>query len=524
MGDLPTIPEILERTARKYPEREAIVSPAENVRWTYREFDERVNRFANVLVDSGIENGDRVSLLLYNSAAFTVSVFGLLRAGAVFNPINYRLAPGEVEHVLNDSESRLLLFEEATRETVETARANLDTVNHYIYVGDGDSTPEYAVSFDELVEAADSTPPSVAVEPDDRYAIMYTSGTTGLPKGVVHTHRNAAYHNLLYFGRNGLDYTDVGVSVMPLYHNAELNCGLFPRVNLGAKTVILRQFDARTVLKTVDEESATHLFVASRTWSELLEESRRMDDFDGSSLQLGFYGAAPMPPSLLEQCIETFTENYATAYGMTEMGPCATFILPFEVHEQLGSVGRAAPNHEVRIVEPTENENPDDPVTPDDTIERGDTGEIILQGPPMMREYWNLPEKTDDAIRDGWFFTGDAGYFNEDGYLYLVDRIDDMIISGGENIYPTEIENVLYRHEAVTEAAVVGEEDDDWGERVVAYVVASGDVTAETLDEFCKDSDDLADFKRPRRYEFVEELPRNPSGKIQKFRLRSSEE
>ncbi|MFC7157660.1 long-chain-fatty-acid--CoA ligase [Halomarina halobia] len=524
MAYLPTVPETLTRTTRKYLDREAIVYPRKNIRWTYEEFDERVTRFANALREAGVEKGDRVSLLMHNSAEFAVAVFGLLRAGAVFNPINYRLAPGEVAYILNDSASTVLLFEEVTRDTVEGALDQFDTVDRYLYVDDDvEATPKYAEGFHSAVANASTAPIEIDVKSEDQYAIMYTSGTTGRPKGVVHSHRDATYHNLMYLGRMDLDYEDVGVSAMPLYHNAELNCGLFPRVNLGAKTVVLHQFDAERVLEAVDNERATHLFVASRTWSELLAAAETMDDFDGGSLGLGVYGAAPMPPTLLERCMEVFCEDYATAYGMTEMGPCATFIRPDEVRDQLGSVGRAAPNHEVRIVEPTETECPADPVTPRDTVPQGDTGEIILQGPPMMSEYWNRPEKTGNAIRDGWFFTGDAGYFNEDGYLFLVDRIDDMIISGGENIYPTEIENVLYEHDAVEAAAVIGEEDDEWGERVVAYVVGDEDLDADTLDAFCRDHDGLADFKRPREYYVIEELPRNPSGKIQKFKLRESD-
>ncbi|ELY50364.1 long-chain-fatty-acid--CoA ligase [Natronolimnohabitans innermongolicus] len=524
MGYLPTLPETLSRTTQKYPDREAVVYPRKDVRLTYAEFDERVDRFANALRDRGVEPGDRVSLLLHNSAEFAVALFGLLRAGAVFNPINYRLAPSEVAYILDDSESTTLLFEAETRETVENGRDEFSTVEDYVYVDDDvEDAPEYAAGFHDLLENADAGAPSVTVEPTDQYAIMYTSGTTGRPKGVVHSHRDATYHNMLYAGQMGLDFTDVGISAMPLYHNAELNCGLLARINLGAKTVILHDFDPRRTLEVVDEERATHLFVASRIWRQLLETSRDLDSFDGASLELGVYGAAPMPPSLLEECIETFTEDYATAYGMTEMGPCATFILPFEVREHIESVGRAAPNHEVRIVEPTEDEDPNDPVGPEDTVETGETGEIILQGPPMMEEYWNAPEKTADAIRDGWFFTGDAGYLDEDGYLFLVDRIDDMIISGGENIYPTDVENVLYRHDGVVEVAVIGEDDEDWGERVVAYVVPDGELTANELDEFCRESDDLAAFKRPRGYEFRDELPRNPSGKIQKYRLREED-
>jgi len=522
---LPTVGETLARTARKYPDREAIVYPRKDIRWDYATFDLKVTQFANALRDRGVASGNRVSLLLQNSAEFVVAVFGTLRAGATMNPVNFRLAPGEVGYVLNDAESSLLLFEESTRETVEAGRGEFETVSGYVYIDDDvREPPEYAEGFHATFQDAAITPPDVSVNPQDPYAIIYTSGTTGRPKGVVHSHENATYHSLLYISRVGFDYSDVGITAMPMYHTAELNCGLLPRANVGAKTVIVHEYDPETVLQTVDAEEATHLFVASRTWGELLETAVRMN-FDGSSLRLGIYGAAPMPPSLLKECMEVFTEDYTTGYGMTEMGPTATFILPFEAREHPDSVGRAGPNHEVRIIETTDTEDHDDPVGPEDTVPTGEVGEIILTGPPMMEEYWRRPEKTENAIRDGWFFTGDAGYLDEDGYLFLVDRIDDMIISGGENIYPTEVENVLYRHDGVSEVAVVGEEDDEWGERVVAYVVLApgSDVTAEDLKEFCSESDDLASFKWPRAFYFVNDLPKNPSGKIQKFKLRQED-
>lgn len=522
MAILPTVPETLARTARKYPDREAIVYPRKAIRWTYQEFDARVNRFANALIDLGIETGDRVSLFMHNSAEFAVAVYAIGRAGAIINPVNYRLAEGELAYVLEDSASNVLLYEE---ETSETVRGALETesglpVERFIYVDDdGRDTPDRASGFHALSGKADATPPDVEVSSEDPFTVVYTSGTTGRPKGVVHSHEDTTYHSMLYNGQKSIDYRVVGVSAMPMYHVAELNCGLLPRANVGGTSVILHSFDPRRVLELVDSEEVTYLFVASRTWSTLLDEADRMD-FNGESLELGVYGAAPMPPSLLEDCMEMFTDRWATAYGMTEMGPNATFLLPFEVEEKLGSVGRPAPNHEVRIVEPTEEEDPDDPVTPSDTLPTGATGEIILDGPPMMKEYWRLPDRTADVVRDGWFFTGDAGYLDEDTHLYLVDRIDDMILSGGENIYPTEVENVLYRHDAVAEVAIVGEDDDEFGERVAAYVVASADVSAEELDVFCRESPDIADFKRPRKYYFLKELPKNPSGKIQKYKLR----
>lgn len=526
MAILPTVPETLERTARKYPGWEALIYPRKNVRLTYAEFDRRVTKFANALRESGVEPDDNVSLYLHNSVEFAIATYAISRAGATLNPINYRLAETELEYILDDAGSTVLLYEEATRKTVEGVieGGSESSVEQFVYIDDDRrDSPSYAEGFHALVEDGNATSPDVEVDSEDPFILVYTSGTTGRPKGVVHTHEDATYHNMVYNGQKGIDHRVVGVAAMPMYHVAELNCGLLPRVNVGGTSVILHSFDAERVLKLVDAEEVTYLFVASRTWSSLLDTAKEID-FDGSTLNLGVYGAAPMPPSLLEKCMEVFTDRWATAYGMTEMGPNATFLLPFEVEEKLGSVGRPAPNHEVRIVEPTEEESPDDPVMPEDTVETGETGEIILRGPPMMQEYWHMPEKTDRAIRDGWFFTGDAGYLDEDQHLYLVDRIDDMIITGGENVYPTEVENILYQHDSVAEVAVVGEQNDEFGERVVAYVVTTDDVSAEGLDQFCLDSSDLADFKRPREYYFRESLPKNPSGKIQKYKLRGEEE
>lgn len=521
MAILPTVPETLARTARKYPEREAIVYPRKNLRWTYEEFDARVTRFANALRDLGIGKDDCVSLFMHNSAEFAVAIYAISRAGAVVNPVNYRLAESELSYVLGDSGTSALLYEEETLDTVEEVLEADVPVDQLVYIDDDrHKVPDAADGFHALIDNADASPLDVDVSSEDPFITVYTSGTTGRPKGVVHTHEDATYHSLLYNGQKAIDYRVIGIGAMPMYHVAELNCGLLPRVNYGGKSIIMHTFDAERVLNLVDAEDVTYLFVASRTWSALLNEAKRTK-FDGSTLELGVYGAAPMPPSLLEECMDVFTDRWATAYGMTEMGPNATFLLPFEVEEKLGSVGRPAPNHEVRIVEPTENENPEDPVTPADTLETGETGEIILRGPPMMKEYWQMPERTDAAVRDGWFFTGDAGYLDEDAHLYLVDRIDDMIISGGENVYPTEIENVLYQHDAVEEVAVVGESDGEFGERVAAYVVSSDSVSPNELDSFCCDSPDLADFKRPREYYFPDELPKNPSGKIQKYKLRS---
>jgi len=309
----------------------------------------------------------------------------------------------------------------------------------------------------------------------------------------------------------------VGLSMMPLYHCAELHCNLFARVHRGAANVIHHEFEPEAVLEAIEDRDVTVLFAAPTAWNALSMTAAEMD-VDLSSLRLGLYGAAPMPEQVLENCMKHLCEEYVQAYGMTEIGPAGIFQSAADQLPKQGSAGLPGLNHELRIVEPD--------ADPDQVVERGEIGEILIASPCTMREYWNRPEATAQSLREAdgttWYYTGDLGYRDDDGYLYVVDRKDDMIVSGGENVYPAEVEDVLFTHDAVEEAAVVGEPDEEWGETVAAYVVAAG-VDAAALDEFILESDRLADFKRPRTYYFVDELPKNPSGKIQKFKLREDE-
>ncbi len=521
----PTVAHTLELSAEKYPDRDALVYPRKDQRWSFAEFDERADRLANALADLGVGHGDRVSTLLFNGTEIVLTVYACAKLGAVFNPLNYRLPAGEVEFILNDAGSSLLVFEEATREATEGAREALDTVEEFLYVdgpespgeAGGNEVPGFARDFYDVLDSGAPGRPDADVAEDDVYAFIYTSGTTGRPKGVVHEHRDMVEHNLVCLAESGIGKNAVGLSALPLYHCAELHANLLPRVHVGATSVVHHEFDPVAVLRAIEEHEVTQLFAAPTAWNALAQVAPDVDA-DPSTLEIGFYGAAPMPRRVLDACREQFCEDYLQAYGMTEIGPCGTFQHPDEQVSKQGSAGLPALNHDMRIVEPD--------AAPDRTVEQGDIGEILFAGPCTMREYWNRPEATAESLREAdgktWYYSGDLGYRDEDGYLFVVDRKDDMIISGGENIYPTEVEDVLFSHPDVVEAAVVGQPDDEWGERVVAYVV--GDATGEELDEFLLESDDLADFKRPREYEFVEELPKNPSGKVQKFKLRDSNE
>jgi len=300
-----------------------------------------------------------------------------------------------------------------------------------------------------------------------------------------------------------------------MFHCAELHCAFLPRIHSGAKNVILHQFNPKTILNLIAQEKITKFFAAPTMWNMLLQED--LSQFDLSSLKLGLYGAAPMAPSLVRALHERLGIALIQAYGMTEMGPAISFLSEKDQLRKVGSAGQAALSHDIRIVRTRE----DGPSDPDDVVPTGDTGEIIVQGPCMMLGYYNRAEATEKALYKGWYHSGDIGYMDEDGYLYVNDRVDDMIISGGENIYPREVEDLLHGHPGVLDVAVVGQPDDRWGETVTAFVVKKdAAITEQELDEYCQNSDKLANYKRPRKYIFKEVLPRNASGKIQKFVLR----
>ncbi|MFO7925328.1 long-chain-fatty-acid--CoA ligase [Natronomonas sp.] len=516
MADYSTIGDTLEQTVARYPENDAIVYPYKDHRWTYREFDERVNRLANSMLEFGIEKGDRVATVLYNGSEIALTVYACAKIGAVFTPLNFRLPAKEIEYIVNDAEAKMLIYESDTEAAVEGARPDLDTVDEFVFVDD--DVPDDTRDFYALLESGSPENPDIVVAEDDMYAFIYTSGTTGRPKGVVHEHRDMVDQSLIVTAELNITRNDVGLSILPLYHCAELHAMLFPRVHRGATNVIHHEFEPRQALEAIETHDVTLMFAAPTVWNALARTVAETD-IDVSSLERGLYGAAPMPEEVLKISMEHLCEDYVQAYGMTEIGPCGVFQRPEDQLPKQGAAGLPALNHRVRVVEPN--------ADPDQEVQRGEIGEIIISGPCTMREYWNRPEATRQSLReqDGteWYYSGDLGRFDEDGYLYHVDRKDDMIISGGENIYPAEVEDALYSHELVEEAAILGEPDDEWGERVVAYIVGGDELTAKQLDEFMLESDRIADFKRPRKYYFVDSVPKNPSGKVQKFKLRDDE-
>ncbi|MCR8847358.1 long-chain-fatty-acid--CoA ligase [Rossellomorea sp. SC111] len=505
---------IFDQTVMKFRNKEAIVEEKTGKRLTFGEWQDEVHRVANALLDAGVRKGDRVSTYLFNTLELANAYFACGKIGAVINPINFRLKGKEIHFILEDAEPKVVLFEEALSRPIEGISKNFpQTLFWYV----GDDSPEFAHSYNEVVSPCSTSLADFSVEETDIYAIMYTSGTTGRPKGVLHRHRDMAEQSLICTSVKGLTPNDIGLVTAPMFHCAELHCCFLPRVQAGAKNIIVHQFQPDTVLKVIQREKVTTLFAAPTMWNMLLQHG--VEGYDTTSLRIGLYGAAPMAPVLVRSLHEKMKIDLIQAYGQTEMGPAVTFLLQDEQLTKAGSAGRAAYNHEIRVVRPNEN----GPSDPEDMCKPGEVGEIIVRGSCTMLEYFNRKEATDKALYKGWYHSSDLGYMDEEGYLYVADRVNDMVITGGENVYPREVEDALHVHEDVLDVAVLGRPDEKWGEHVLAVVVSKKpSLSSVDLDLFLKNGDLLADYKRPREYVFVEELPRNASGKIQKFLLREN--
>jgi long-chain acyl-CoA synthetase len=507
------IGKIFDLTVKKFPNKEAIYDVRKDIRFTYKEWSEQVNRLARALLTEGVKKGDRVSTFLFNTEELATTFFACAKIGAVFNPINFRLTAEEVAYILSDASPKIVLFEKAL-EPVISAIENRFQATSFWFIDD--ETPPYAASYIEKLATESAEDIQGDVDENDLYAIMYTSGTTGRPKGVLHRHRNMVEQSLIVIGATKLEAADTGLVTAPMFHCAELHCAILPRVHVGARNVILHQFNPQKVLQLIGQEKITKFFAAPTMWNMLLQED--LSKYNLSSLKLGLYGAAPMAPTLVHACHDRLGISLVQAYGMTEMGPAITFLAEVDQLTKAGSAGQACLNHDIRIVRTRE----DSPSEPDDVVPVGETGEIIVQGPCMMSGYFGRSDASEKALYKGWYHSGDIGRLDKDGFLWVNDRVDDMIISGGENIYPREVEDLLHAHAGVLDVAVVGQPDDRWGETVTAFVVKKDPfVSEQELDEFCKNSDKLANYKRPRKYIFCDALPRNASGKIQKFILRT---
>lgn len=510
-----TLGHILELSAVKYPHRPALTCLQSNRHFTYQQWNEEVNRLANALLHLGIAKGDRISTFLDNSVELVTVLFAASKIGAVFNPVNRHLSPAELAFILNDVEARILVFGAAEKKRVDRARLKIKTVECYLYAGE--NPPGYAICYHRLTGGMPATKPETMVSENDWYAIMYTSGTTGKPKGVIHRHREILDHSMCMIESQKLTCHDRGLSVAPLYHAAELHCFFIPRVHIGAANILLADFQPRSLPEILNGEKITIMFADPARWRAILQHARGSCGFP--HLRLLASGGAPVSPGLAAECRECFQTEMIHYYGMTEMGPAVTVLYPHEQATKAGSAGKALLNHELRVVKL----NPGWPSDPDDVVEQGARGEIVVRGAGMMQGYYNRPEMTVTSMYGGWYHTGDVGAFDADGYLWISGRVDDAIICGVENIYPREIEEVLLEHPDILEVSVVGVENDLMETEIVAFIVSGGNTpTAKEINDFLRSSDKLAHYKIPVRYVFVEQLPGSVNGKIKKHALLES--
>jgi long-chain acyl-CoA synthetase len=474
-------------------------------RWyTNREQAERSFRFAGALRALGIGPGDRVVVMLPNCPEVPQSYGAILRIGGVVVPVLFLLAAQELRHIVRDSEAKVLITSPEFAPKAFEATADIDPAPAVIVAG---GAPTGALAYEELVSSSSPDVPVVDRAGSDPALFMYTSGTTGRPKGVVLTHGNMLHQAEAGHAVSEMEPTKVALGALPMAHAAGL-VGWVIGLRHGARAVLLRWFDPEQFFRSVERYRVAGTALVPTMASFLLHHPAA-DSFDTSSLEQVAFGAAPCPVELVRAFEEKFSCRVRIAYGLTEAAPLLTIDRP-SVPRKDGACGVAIPGVEIAVFDPQ-----DRPLSP------GEIGEIVARGPNVMVGYHNLPEETERALRGGWLHTGDLGTLDEDGYLFVVDRVKDMIIRGGFNIYPRDVEEVLYAHPGVADAAVVGIPDETYGEEVEAFVVRApgAEVTEGELIALCRER--LAGYKCPKRVTFVPDLPRNQIGKVLKRELRA---
>jgi len=511
--------ELLPKAVRLYPEKEAVVCG--DLRMTYGELAARVWRLAHGLLNLGIGQEDRVAVLNDNTHEYLEVYFAAAHLGIVLVPLNYRLSARELAGILNDSESRVLIAKGAFYEKGKDLPRSVPTLEKIIWT----RTDSHVLNGEELEYEAllknhpDQPPPAPNISDDDVAHLYYTSGTTGRPKGVMLTHKNVKSHALGTIAELHLTDRDRWFHVAPLFHLADA-WATFAITWVGGKHVLVPFFDAGAVCRLIQEEKIT-LSNLIPTMLNMMVNHPDVGKFDYSSLRVVLSGGAPIAPETVRKIVVAFQCDYIQTYGMTETSPYLTLSIlkdhlkTLSTEEQLNfkaKTGREFIGVSLRVVDEDGN---------DVAMDEKQVGEIIVKGDTVTPGYWRLPDETKEAIRDGWLYTGDLAVMDRERYVNIVDRKKDMILTGGENVYSSEVENVLYTHPHVLEAAVIGVPDAHWGEAVKACVVLKNGCTVneEEIIAYCRK--DLAGYKTPKSVDFLEVLPKTGSGKIFKKGLRS---
>ncbi len=500
--------QILTLVANKFPARTAII--CDEKRFTFREFNERVNRLAQALAQIGLQKRAKVAVLLFNSNEFVEAFFATAKMGGVFTPINFRFAPEEIKFILDHSDARFLIFGEEFWESVKKIKKHLSQLEVFIMVGE--KKVRGVFHYETILEKSKAIEPLVQVSEEDECQLMYTSGTTGRPKGALLTHSNVLWN--LFNGILGREEKEGEISLVigPLYHTAALNNHFLIRVAMAGTSILIKNFEPRMIMEIIQKEKVNVISGAPAMYHHLLNLPD-WKKYDTRSITKCTTGASALPEETKKRLMKMFPniEGIYDVYGCTEAAPNITVLKAKDSLKKKECVGQPLPFLEVKIVDEQNREVPP-----------GEIGELVCRGPNIMKGYYKDRRATQEALKGGWLHTGDLARRDEEGFIYIVDRKKDMIISGGENIYPREIEEVLYHHPKIQEAAVVGVPDPFWGESVKAFVVLKKGETMEKEEviDYCKKH--LASYKKPKLVEFVEALPRNPAGKVLKNLLRRS--
>lgn len=527
------ITDFLERNAKFYPDDTALVEvnpenqPEHGVTWreynlieqtikepyrremTWQEFDQKANRFANFLLTRNVKKGDKIAILLMNQLEWLPIYFGILKTGALAVPLNYRYTASEIKYCAELAEVNTIIFGPEFTGRIEEIFGSLKNVKDFYYVGE--EVPTFADPFNHMVNYCSSRAPAIELQEEDSAAIYFSSGTTGFPKAILHNHQSLMTAVLAEQNHHSQKKDDVFLCIPPLYHTGA-KMHWFGSLMSGGKAVLLRGVSPEWIFETISKEHVTIVWLLVPWAQDILDAIDRgdlpLDQYCLDQLRLMHIGAQPVPPSLIDRWMEIFPHHqYDTNYGLSEsIGPGCVHLGVENIHK-VGAIGKAGYLWETKIVDEKGEE-----------CKAEEVGELLVKGPGLMTCYYNNEEATKESLKDGWLYTGDVAKMDEDGFIYLVDRKKDVIISGGENIYPVQIEDFLRAHSAIKDVAVIGIPNERLGEISAAIIeFKEGASSSEKeIEEFCED---LPRYKRPRRIIF-DTIPRNPTGKIEKPALR----
>jgi acyl-CoA synthetase (AMP-forming)/AMP-acid ligase II len=507
--------EILARNARMYGDEVALIErePEEGSRrvMTWREFDTLSNRVANALIKRGITKGDKGLLLMMNCLEWLPIYFGILRTGAWVVPLNFRFSAGDIRYCSDIAEGKFIFFGKEFVERINTLSDDLAGIEEYVFVGPGALSPDYAEQFEDLTETGSTIDPGVPIDLFDGAGLYFTSGTTGDPKPILLTHRNLESACIVENRHHNQTHDDNFLLIPPLYHTGA-KMHWFGSFIVGGKAVILKGIKPKWILEAISEEQATVVWLLVPWAQDILMAIERGDvklkDYSLDQWRLMHIGAQPVPPSLIKNWKKVFPRHaYDTSYGLSESTGPGPVHLGLENIRKVGAIGVPGFDWECKIVDDQFNKAP-----------KGEPGELAIKGPGVMKGYYKNPEATKKAIIDGWLLTGDIARVDEDGFFWLVDRKKDVIITGGENIFPVEIEEFLLEHEKIRDAAAIGIPDERLGEIVVGIIMVKPDreMSEEEVLAYCQG---LPKHKRPKKI-FFDDIPRNPTGKVEKPKLR----